>query len=104
MLPAFNHKVFRTYHQKVQYHNDLHGADVMQMCYYMLTSGELEERLKLNNIEILTFVIAAVCHDLGHDGFTNAYHINTVSNRAIAFNDYSVQESFHISKTFQILA
>lgn len=29
----------KVYRQDVQYHNDLHGADVMQMAYFMLTTG-----------------------------------------------------------------
>ena len=38
-------KVQNTYHVAVPYHNDLHGADVMHMCYYFITTGNLEEIL-----------------------------------------------------------
>lgn len=38
-LGSFLKKVTSTYKQDVQYHNDLHGADVMQMAYFMLTTG-----------------------------------------------------------------
>jgi hypothetical protein len=48
-------------------------------------------------------LLAAVCHDLGHDGFTNGYHTNKVTRRAIDCNDVSVQESFHASELFRIL-
>lgn len=48
--------------------------------------------------------MAAVCHDLGHDGNTNSYHVNTVSARAVNCNDVAVQESFHASEMFRILS
>jgi len=40
---------------------------------------------------------------LGHDGFTNGYHVNAVTRRAIDCNDISVQESFHASELFRII-
>ena len=89
-LHSFSAKIFETYRQDVQYHNDLHGADVMQMTYYMLTRGKLQENFQLTKIETLTMLLAAACHDLGHDGFTNGYHVNAITPRAIDFNDVSV--------------
>ena len=39
---------------EVEYHNDLHGADVMQMGYYFLTTCKLRQNLNLNKLnEIL---------------------------------------------------
>ena len=102
-MPAFCHKIYNTYRQDVEYHNDLHGSDVLQMCFYMLTTGGLETALKLSKIDMITFLISAVCHDVGHDGFTNSFHVNKITKRAIDFNDKSVQESFHVATTFQIL-
>lgn len=48
-------------------------------------------------------IIASMCHDLGHDGFTNSYHVNAITERAINSNDTSVQESFHAAELFRIL-
>jgi len=73
------------------------------MAYYMLRTGELDIKLRLSKIDMLAFLLSAMCHDLGHDGFTNGYHINAITNRAIDFNDVSVQESFHVAETFRIL-
>ena len=75
----------------------------MQMAYFMLTTGQLQKTLKLNKLDCLSFLIAAVCHDLGHDGFTNGYHTNAVTSRSIDSNDQSVQESFHAAEMFRIL-
>ena len=91
------------YDQNVEYHNDLHGVDVMQMGHHFLTECHLQEILKLNKMDCLSFLIASVAHDLGHDGFQNNYHINTVSQRAINCNDKSVQENFHASELFRIM-
>jgi hypothetical protein len=44
---------------------------------------------------------AALCHDLGHDGFTNSYHVNAITKRAIDSNDQAVQESFHAAELFR---
>lgn len=49
-------------------------------------------------------LIAGLVHDLGHDGFTNSYHQNAVTTRGISSNDNSIQETFHASELFKILA
>ena len=49
-------------------------------------------------------LIAAVCHDLGHDGYTNSYHVNKITSRAINSNDLAVQEAFHAAELFRILS
>jgi hypothetical protein len=62
----------------------------MQMAFFMLTTGGLYDKIQLNKLDALSVLLAAVCHDLGHDGFMNGYHVNTVSRRAIDCNDVSV--------------
>lgn len=57
----------------------------------------------LTQHDTLSILVAALCHDFKHDGFNNSYHINAQTSRAIAFNDVSVQENFHISETFKVL-
>jgi len=49
-------------------------------------------------------LIAAVCHDLGHDGYNNTYHVNAITSRAIDSNDGAVQEFFHAAELFRILS
>ena len=44
-MAAFLDSVYSTYLQDVQYHNDLHGADVMQMSYYMLSNCGLSKTI-----------------------------------------------------------
>jgi hypothetical protein len=102
-IGKFLSRIYKTYRQDITYHNDLHGADVMQMALYMLTTCGLRETLRLNKLDCLSMMIAGACHDLGHDGFTNGYHVNAITRRAIDSNDVSVQEFFHVSELFRIL-
>jgi hypothetical protein len=68
-----------------------------------LTQGKMIQLLELNQIDILSFLLAGICHDLGHDGFTNGYHINALTDRAIRYSDISVQENYHAAETFFIM-
>ena len=56
----------------------------------MLVTGQLREKAELNSLDTLAIIIAAVCHDFGHDGFNNGYHVNAVTDRALRYNDISV--------------
>ena len=86
-LHIFLDKVFHRYRRDVEYHNDIHGSDVCQMMFVILKQGGLRELAKLNELDLLSILIGSVCHDLGHDGFTNQYHVNSNTERAIRFND-----------------
>ena len=69
----------------------------------MLQSCNLLQKLRLNKLDTLSFLLAAVCHDLGHDGMTNSYHVNAMTIRAIDSNDVAVQEFFHAAEFFRIM-
>ena len=42
-LTHFVGKIFKGYNRKVQYHNDMHAMDVLQMSYIFMTQGKLKE-------------------------------------------------------------
>lgn len=73
------------------------------MSYLFLTKGEMLKFARLSELDIVSIIISAVCHDYGHDGMTNAYHVNSISERAIRYSDQSVQENFHAGESFRIL-
>lgn len=102
-LACFLDRIYMKYSRSVQYHNDLHGIDITQMGYRMLTQGNLGKILKLNKLDMLSFVTAGICHDVGHDGFNNSFHMNATTQRAIDSNDVSVQETFHAAEYFKTL-
>lgn len=60
------------------------------MIYIFIRQGNLDKFGYLSELDLLSVVIASVCHDFAHDGLTNAYHVNRVSDRALAHNDQSV--------------
>jgi 3'5'-cyclic nucleotide phosphodiesterase len=43
----------------------------------------------LTSTEQLVLLVAALCHDLDHDGHSNSYHINSQSDLAQRYNDQS---------------
>ena len=103
ILPQFLSKISKGYRKEVQYHNDIHAVDVLQMSYLLLNQGEIIKFATLSELDVLSVVVASVCHDYDHDGFNNAYHVNAITERAIRYSDQSVQENFHIAESFGIL-
>jgi cAMP-specific phosphodiesterase 4 len=103
MLGNFLAQIYKGYHREVEYHNDIHAADVLQMFYVMLTQGGLVELAQLNELDVLSSVVASICHDYDHDGLTNAYHVNAISSRAIRYSDKAVQENWHVAEAFTVL-
>ena len=99
-LAAFLQKVGETY-QDVPYHNYNHAVSVLHGVYAFLVLGGLRERLE--DIEVLALFIGALCHDIGHDGFTNGFHILTMSDLAATYNDLHVQENYHASLCNKII-
>lgn len=83
------------------FHNFYHGFSVMHSTYLLLYSTKAEETF--NNSEVLSMLIASLCHDIGHSGHNNAFEVNSGSDFAITYNDKSVLENHHSALTFRIL-
>eukprot|EP00484_Ammonia_sp_Unknown_P028737 CAMPEP_0197045700 /NCGR_PEP_ID=MMETSP1384-20130603/21506_1 /TAXON_ID=29189 /ORGANISM="Ammonia sp." /LENGTH=865 /DNA_ID=CAMNT_0042477355 /DNA_START=40 /DNA_END=2637 /DNA_ORIENTATION=+ len=75
------------------YHNFLHAFSVMHVCYLLMKHTAFSQHF--NQLDVLTILISAVCHDLEHPGLTNAYQVNSGSDLAIRYNDKSVLENHH---------
>ena len=67
-----------------------------------MTECSLIEILNLDKLDCMSMIIAAVGHDIGHDGFNNNYHVNAITKRAIDSNDVAVQETYHAAELFRI--
>ena len=89
---------------KAIYHNDLHAGDVMQTVHTIFVKGNMGVKMKLNEMDIFSILVAALCHDYKHPGTNNAYNINARTKYAMRYNDLHVLESYHISQTFKILS
>lgn len=57
----------------------------------------------MNNLDLLSLIVAGFCHDFEHQGFTNQYLIETQHDWAITYNDIAVLENHHIAATFDII-
>jgi hypothetical protein len=67
----------------------------MHTAYVFLVEDEGLRLRLLQPIDWLALLLGALCHDLGHDGLTNAYHVNSGSELARRWNDASVLENHH---------
>jgi len=82
------------------YHNSLHAADVAQGVFVLTRALRGKE---FSELEILTSLFAAICHDVGHPGVTNGFRINARDEDAVTYNDKSVNENMHCAMTYRTL-
>jgi uncharacterized protein (DUF2267 family) len=97
----FISEVARNYSTDNQYHNFHHAFDVFQMAFHLISTGQFDQ--VLDSLDVLSLLLATICHDMGHTGTNNAFHVKTKSPLAIMYNDRSVLENHHAARTFQIL-
>ncbi|CAF0901863.1 unnamed protein product [Adineta steineri] len=83
------------------YHNDYHGADVLQTTHCLLIKSSLLNVFA--QIEITALLFAAAIHDYEHPGVNNNYLVKTRSDLALIYNDSSVLENHHSSSIFKLL-
>lgn len=84
------------------YHSNYHAADVLVTMNWCLDHSALIDH-NLSNFERFALLIAAIIHDVGHDGRNNQFHIDTKSDLAITYHDLSPLENYHISTAFRCL-
>ena len=89
-------------YNKVPYHNWRHAVDVTQFVNYELHLTKLYE--KLTKQELLGLLVASICHDANHDGFTNVYNEKAETPLGILFKNQSVMETHHCSVAISIIS
>lgn len=82
------------------YHNAVHAADVVQSTHALLL-GELDPQF--SELEVLTVILAAACHDVAHPGVTNQFRVGRRDEGAMIYNDISVNEMMHCSTAYQVM-
>jgi hypothetical protein len=85
------------------YHNALHAADAALSLYFFLEEGGLREALALSAIQVLSAILAALVHDLGHVGVNNQFLSVSRDPIALTYNDRSNLENFHVASFFKII-
>ena len=63
-------------YKSITYHNQTHGADVLQTFNFFMGEGGLKETLKMDNLEQMSCLIAAALHDYEHPGVNNLFLVN----------------------------
>lgn len=90
-------------HPENVYHNAVHVADVVHNMLWLLTEGEMAERLHLSKMEVFGALFACMIHDFDHPGVSNDFLIRTADKRAILYNNQNVNENWHVAQAFGIL-
>lgn len=81
------------------YHSFHHAVDVCAMIFYILENFDI----KLTIDSKINLIISGLCHDIGHPGLNNLYHVNTNSDLAKEFNNESVLENHSCNLTIDLL-
>jgi hypothetical protein len=89
------------YNDSAPYHNYHHAFDVMHVCYLLIVKCKADDYL--DSFNILSILVGALAHDLGHDGFNNAFHAANNSELAIMYNGVSILENYSAAYLFRIL-
>eukprot|EP01082_Thalassiosira_pseudonana_P001598 g1164.t1 g1164 contig10:1517111-1521355(-) len=97
----FVNEIKNGYDGTAPYHNSYHAFDVMHVCYLLMTKCRADEYLESFNI--LSILVGALAHDLGHDGYNNAFHLNTESDLSVTYNGISILENYSAAYLFRIL-
>lgn len=63
-----------SHYKPVTYHNFEHAVYILQGVFLLLMTEKFEKFFE--PIDKLALLIAALCHDVEHDGRTNSYHVN----------------------------
>ncbi|KAJ3591884.1 hypothetical protein NHX12_007015 [Muraenolepis orangiensis] len=100
VLQHFLFEVYRRYNN-IPFHNFKHCFCVTQMMYGLIWMTDLKS--KMDSVDLLTMLTSAVCHDLDHTGYNNAYQINARTELALRYNDISPLENHHSAVAFEIL-
>lgn len=87
-------------YRPVAYHNWRHGFNVMSSMYTILKEGQFKN--KFNDLEILSLMIACICHDVDHRGTTNTFQIKIQSPLAKLYST-SIMEQHHFNQCIMIL-
>ncbi|KAI8333511.1 hypothetical protein EDC96DRAFT_525945 [Choanephora cucurbitarum] len=83
------------------YHTFHHAVDVVTMLYYLIY--HLDAYPYLSEFDIASLMIAALCHDIGHPGFTNAFQVKHQTELAIKYGIQSTLESYSVDLTLSLL-
>eukprot|EP00929_Paragymnodinium_shiwhaense_P118365 TRINITY_DN90295_c0_g1_i1.p1 TRINITY_DN90295_c0_g1~~TRINITY_DN90295_c0_g1_i1.p1 ORF type:complete len:1020 (-),score=154.30 TRINITY_DN90295_c0_g1_i1:118-3177(-) len=89
------------YNATAAYHNWHHAFATLHVVFLLLNCKAFLN--VLGATETVALLLAALGHDVEHQGTTNAFHVVTESVLAIRYNDVSVLENHHAAVTSSVL-
>ncbi|XP_077866472.1 high affinity cGMP-specific 3',5'-cyclic phosphodiesterase 9A-like [Saccoglossus kowalevskii] len=102
-MPVLQNFLFEVYkhYNNVPFHNFKHCFCVAQMMYGMSWLVNLCD--KIGDLDTMALITSAICHDLDHPGYNNAYQVNARTELALRYNDISPLENHHCACAFEVL-
>ncbi|EZG62963.1 phosphdiesterase [Gregarina niphandrodes] len=97
-LQKYFYQIQRRYHSN-PYHNSVHGAMVGHMSIAILKSLGVYQYFAKQ--DLMSLVIAAIGHDVGHPGLNNSYLVNSQSLLTRLYNDNAILENYHSFLVFR---
>eukprot|EP00931_Biecheleriopsis_adriatica_P048864 TRINITY_DN28235_c0_g1_i1.p1 TRINITY_DN28235_c0_g1~~TRINITY_DN28235_c0_g1_i1.p1 ORF type:complete len:991 (-),score=251.07 TRINITY_DN28235_c0_g1_i1:53-3025(-) len=97
---VFHEAAKKRYNNDLPYHNYPHAVDVLHTVYRFLNITHTGQWV--SNVEQFAMLVAALCHDLGHQGKTNQFLVEVRDQLALTYNDRSPLENMHAATLFQI--
>jgi len=91
------------YSKSPQYHNWAHAVDVTHTMFKMQLEISDGYHSLFSELEDLSLLVSAACHDIGHPGLTNDFLVLTAHELALRYNDTSPLENMHCARLFEIM-
>jgi len=91
--------ILHLYHNDVKFHNAYHALNVFHASKMIIN----KTKNVLSPLKTFSTLVAAICHDVDHPGFTNHFLIDSSDELALIYNDVSVLENHHVATTFRVL-
>ncbi|OHS93072.1 3'5'-cyclic nucleotide phosphodiesterase family protein [Tritrichomonas foetus] len=92
----------RDTYNKVPYHNWRHAVDVTQFVIYQLIWSGYDK--VFSKFELFALIVASICHDANHDGFSNVYNVKAETPLGILFKNQSVMETHHCQTSIGVIS
>jgi hypothetical protein len=77
-------------------------VDVTQFVQYEIRLTSLQDVVSAQ--ELFGLIVAAICHNVNHDGFTNVYNEKAETPLGILFKNQSVMETHHCSAAIDVIS
>jgi hypothetical protein len=95
------------YDSSIAYHNRAHAASVLHFTYALLVHGGIADAVSYPDCDkqliLLACLLAAAIHDFEHEGLSNDFLVKTGADRALCYNDRSVNENHHVAAAFALM-